>query len=317
MGKPKTLVSLTGGLGNQLFQLAAGLYVSERSDVALTGRFGRPRSQRKNQADIFEYEQVVDLGLQDLSKNEYSWLSRKASGYLMRTSFAPRAWEDSTFYRLLIKLITSLVASLSLRELRVAYAPSEVGFDKEFHSSAYSRILFGYFQTYHLPANPSVLPFLRELKLKRPSAWVNEMAVLAALEKPTAVHLRLTDYRNEGFGIAPLHYYENALALLRSQGNSGRIWLFSDEPEEARLLLGEDLLIGARIITEPPGSSPAEVLEVLRLAHAYVIANSTFSWWGAFLSRSETSAICYPDPWFISGTQIKDLCPPEWTPISR
>jgi len=317
MGKSRTLVSLTGGLGNQLFQLAAGLYVSDRSEVALTGRFGRPRSQRKNQADIFEYEQVVDLGRQDLTKEEYSWLSRKAAGYLMRSSFAPRSWEGLTFFRLVTKLLTSLVASASLRELRAAYAPSEVGFDADFDSSSYPRILFGYFQTYHHPANPSVLPHLRELKLKRPSAWVEEMAVLAALEKPIAVHVRLTDYRNEGFGIAPMHYYESALSHLRGHGSSGRIWLFSDEPEEAKLLLGEHLLLGARIIMEPPGSSPAEILEVLRLANAYVIANSTFSWWGAFLSRSETSAICYPDPWFKSGTQIKELCPPGWTPISR
>ena len=317
MRRPKTLVSLTGGLGNQLFQLAAGLYVSDKNEVALTGRFGRPRSQTKNQADIFEYEQVVDLGQKDLAKAEYSWLSRKVAGYLMRSSFAPRSWESLGFFRLVTKLLTSLVASVSLRELRVAYAPSEIGFDADFNSASYPRILFGYFQTYRFASSTKVVTQLRELNLRVPSVWVEEMALLATREKPIAVHVRLTDYRNESFGITPAHYYEKALSHLRNCGKIGRIWLFSDEPEEAQLLLGDQLLQGARIITEPSGSSPAEVLEVLRLAHAYVIANSTFSWWGAFLSRSETDAVCYPAPWFMSGTHIKELCPPEWTPIPR
>jgi hypothetical protein len=48
-----------------------------------------------------------------------------------------------------------------------------------------------------------------------------------------------------------------------------------------------------------------------------IIANSTFSWWGAFLSYSRTNSVCFPDPWFVTGPQIKDLCPPEWTAISR
>lgn len=315
--KARTLISLTGGLGNQLFQYAAGLYVADSSGVAITSCFGRPRGSEHLKADLYAFSQPLAQSIADNSFSEASWLSRKSAGFFMRSSFAPRAWESNGLVRLITWLGATIVTSFALRQWRIAYAPEEVGFDEHFSVSRYPRSLFGYFQTYRFPSDPRVHSVLLELALTSPSSWVREMEAISREEHPIAVHIRLTDYRSEGFGITPREYYIKALAHLRSIGEGGRIWLFSDEPEEAIALLGETFTKGARIIREPDGAKPAEVLEVMRLAKAYVIANSTFSWWGAFLSHSRTSAVCYPDPWFLNGPEIKDLCPPEWTAISR
>lgn len=56
---------------------------------------------------------------------------------------------------------------------------------------------------------------------------------------------------------------------------------------------------------------------MLAMSHAaaVVIANSTFSWWGAWMAAKGTPVIA-PDPWFSSGPAIEGLIPPEWTRIS-
>ena len=89
------------------------------------------------------------------------------------------------------------------------------------------------------------------------------------------------------------------------------IWLFSNEPEEALGLLPETSHKQIRIIPDS-GWTPAETLELMRHCHAYVIANSTFSWWGAYLSYNQKSLRVGPNPWFKGEASPKDIIPESW-----
>ena len=91
----------------------------------------------------------------------------------------------------------------------------------------------------------------------------------------------------------------------------GKIWLFSDEPEEALSAIPSAYRNHIRVIPNLD-SIPATTLELMRLGHGYVIANSSFSWWAASLSRNVGSQIVAPSKWFKGKEDPVDLIPAQW-----
>jgi hypothetical protein len=75
---------------------------------------------------------------------------------------------------------------------------------------------------------------------------------------------------------------------------------------------GEDLGQIQASSTKVSKLTSAETLEIMRLGKAYIIANSTFSWWGAMLSKSENPLVICPDIWFKSQAEPLDLIPSSW-----
>jgi hypothetical protein len=58
--------------------------------------------------------------------------------------------------------------------------------------------------------------------------------------------------------------------------------------------------------------SPSETLELMRYGRAYVIANSSFSWWGAYLRMNHRASVYAPKKWFKGMEDPADLIPPDW-----
>jgi len=59
-------------------------------------------------------------------------------------------------------------------------------------------------------------------------------------------------------------------------------------------------------------NSPTATLQAMRFGRGYIIANSTFSWWGAYLSMTENAPVYAPSPWFKGMRSPEDLLPPHW-----
>jgi hypothetical protein len=89
------------------------------------------------------------------------------------------------------------------------------------------------------------------------------------------------------------------------------IWVFSDEIELAKEKIPEIYLDRVRWIENVDNSSAAS-LDAMRLGHGYVIANSTFSWWGAMLSVNTEAPVVAPKKWFRNAPDPVDLIPDSW-----
>jgi hypothetical protein len=142
-----------------------------------------------------------------------------------------------------------------------------------------------------------------------------------ALEKVTKtkkilmIHIRIGDYvSEEDFGVLKKSYYKKSINLMTSEFPQDEVWIFSDSIADARKLVAPFLKdLNARFVSDD--LSTAESFELLRNGSAYIIANSTFSWWGAQLSYSSNPTVVAPKKWFHAMPDPKDICPPAWIRI--
>jgi hypothetical protein len=302
------VLHLTGGLGNELFQVAAALYASKSKEVTIEWVLGKPRVNTSNLPQIECYELPPEITLLQRSKN--SWLAGKTLGYLLRSSIEPNCVEVSRVYRYVTKLLGSAILAVKFRKFRLITTGDNVGF-YPLKVDDRSRYLVGYFQSHKYSESESVLQILKSLKAKNFENY-SKYRDLASKEEPLVVHVRLADYRQEDkFGIPQLSYYHEAVSKLWNSGNYKSIWLFSDEPENALDRIPDELQVHIRSFGDIENCI-VKTLEVMRLGKGFVIANSSFSWWGARLSVNLDPVVVAPSPWFYKMNEPKFLIPPEW-----
>jgi hypothetical protein len=300
MTKSPITMSLMGGLGNQLFQLATGLEVAQRANAPLQ----------------------LDLSWFDQSR-------RRASGGLILRPYelhgiaddipkvhppTGRAREVLTHGRdVFVRRSARLINRLPVPYL----AESGADFNPRVLEATPGTHLWGYFSSWRYFT--SVKGAVRERVLGCPgtSHWARELSTEATATGAVAVHVRRGDYLAlaSTYGHVTLDYYQRALAVCRRMGCGGPVWLFSDDPHGARVYLG-DVDID-RVIEPPPGTSSLDSMIAMSSAAALIMANSTYSWWAAFLRESPERPVIAPRPmWATSAiAEPRDLLLPEWITI--
>jgi hypothetical protein len=313
MKNERVYVSLTGGLGNQLFQLARALAEKEATSVKILQSLGQPRRDNYGNLEIQGFDLPTHVEILSPVQTKPNLLIQKMAGYVLRMGISPRSYEKG-LVRAAILYFSQFSLQLQLR-LRVWLEIGDgVGYSPTTRSGP-NTLLIGYFQSCVWAQKPDVYKMLQNLHPREESSGYSLIQKKSESERPIVVHVRLGDYLNEkDFGILSARYYEESIRELWESGEFGSIWAFSDEPEKARNLLPEDLL--AKIYWVPQeGLTSVQVLQLMRLGHGYVIGNSTFSWWGAFLSYNEKAKVIAPDPWFLNLEDPKRLIPDDWKRI--
>lgn len=307
--KPQTIFSLTGGLGNQLFQLAAALSHST-GVVGLEWRVGRPRLNRSGVPEIMSFKLPKEVVV--VEPGCFSGLLSKSSGYLLRMGFAPRKYEKFSAFRVLAHFLGSIISAIYFKDFRKTIALDDLGYS-DIPNSKGKKFIVGYFQSYIWASNSLSRAKLQELTLMNGDGpEVHKFRQLSKVERPLVVHVRLGDYKLEdNFGLLSPDYFIQTTQKAINEGQYSAIWIFSDEPDLAREYFSRLKNIHTRFIGEVDGST-SSTFEVMRMGYGYVISNSTFSWWAAFLSHNEESSVYAPSPWFKSIKSPKGLIPPTW-----
>jgi|694.fasta_scaffold115671_2 hypothetical protein len=312
MKKPVIIISLTGGLGNQLFQLAAGLNFAKGKNLILSSAFGKPRQNNRGKTELLSFKLPSNVLV--LESGEAPWVTRKIAGYLLRLGAAPKGVEIYNFFSRIACAIASYFFIFFFKQYVAITYSKNLGFAPIKIKNG-NNLMFGYFQTFRWVENPVVKNTMMDMHLKSKSNNLDIFKALSDIEKPIVVHVRLGDYQLEQhFGTLSKNYYKLGIEKVMESNICKSIWLFSDDIDEAKKLLPCNIDIPVRLIDQIDDSASV-TFEVMRLGFGYVIANSTFSWWAAYLSRNQGVEIIAPKPWFKGTSEPLDLIPKEWERI--
>jgi len=276
LAAPGVTSYLMGGCANQIFQYATGL--------ALARRLG------------------VDLKL------DVSW-------YETATPNQPRMYSLGLFKGVDARVVHSLLGQI-IREEGFPYKP------ELFENAPRKCSLVGYWQCekYFFGLRDE----LRERLLPREPlparSTATERAILDAGERSVFVHVRRTDYvGNPHHGVPPMDYYREAAALIAAKVPGPVFFIFSDDPEwcEANFKLPYPTTIAGnfdRTVEDHLGREDAE-LYLMRLCGHAIMANSSYSWWGAWLGADiEGGMVIAPKSWFgpAANYDPRDIVPARW-----
>jgi hypothetical protein len=302
-------VILTGGLGNQLFQLAAALDVAGEQLVFIDWKVAKPRLNTMGLPEMASFQLPANVVLVDAK--HANRFQEKSFSYLLTSGLSAKRYQRNHFFSRLNTILGSLVFSCRYRKIVRVSIGVGIGYSK-IKKGILSPVMIGYFQSSTWTENPKVINALKEIRSLESSNELMELEAISRIERPLVLHVRLGDYKSEdAFGILDLRYYQGAIKLAESKYSFGTIWIFSDEIEIARKLFDFHIDHPVRFI-DNLGNSTSTNFEAMRLGSGYIIANSSFSWWAARISRFKINIVVAPKPWFIGIHEETSLIPSDW-----
>lgn len=266
-------VGLKGGLGNQLFQYAAGRALAARHGADLTLHPGPPRSGIRSYA-------LGELGIDAVLRAP--------------TGLRAKLWHRMQNVRRAVGLIE---IKTPLGWHGPVWREREIGYDPRIEELEPPAYLSGFFQSprYFSGIADGLRAELRaELERHRPDG-IPEGAI--------SLHCRRGDYLAEE--VAGIHstlerdYYVRALAKIRKTAPDAPVLLFSDDLKAAR-----EMLAGLDVRAVEGGSRVGDLAGMAACRH-HIIANSTFGWWGAWIGDGGTTVA--PRDWYRGGAKPQSL----------
>jgi hypothetical protein len=291
------IVELLGGLGNQMFQYAFGRSVS--TQLGLEVKF-----------DVFNL-------LDRIPKPDFTYRDYELAIFDAEVPIATAS--DIALYKALPSSRVRQFSSLIQRKLTKAqFFPEKKAFiyDAEVLHVGRHTYFEGYWQTEKY-FKPCELLIRKAFSFKQPLADTSRSLADKMLgASSVAMHIRRGDYvtnaaTNAAHGTCTPAYYQQALATLQERVEGINLFVFSDEPEWVKENL--HFAVPTVYISHNQGKASYQDMQLMSLCQHNIIANSSFSWWGAWLNNNPSKVVIAPKQWMPGYiTDSLDLIPEEW-----
>lgn len=287
------VIKLMGGLGNQMFQYALGRRLASERGVPL-------------RLDLSWFDQSSEIAtdtVRNFALDGWRIEAIKAS----EAELAQFPLSRSVAHRFLRRF--------PLRSGRVILEKS-FGFNRRVLAAPATAYLLGYWQSPKYFESIEAL-LRREFSMSVPSC-AHAVALQGCVQKPGAVsvHIRRGDYvrnpeTNAYHGVCTIEYYKKAAALISRRIPEPTFVVFTDDPVWARENINWKW--PTSFVEHDAGCLPHNDIWLMSQCSHHVIANSSFSWWGAWLGSNPQKRVVAPMRWFRKpGIDTSDLYPEGW-----
>lgn len=297
------IVNIIGGLGNQMFQYA----------FAIALRQANPSEEIFIDIQHFRYIFIKKYKTSNLH-NGYELnkifpnLDIKVAGIrdlLKVTLYIPNFFLSRIVRKLLPKRKTEYVAPINESQ---TYQPVLLNLQGDTYYE-------GYWQSAKYYSNCK--PQLRKIfSHPEPNAYNKEMIDTIASTPSVGIHIRRGNYLllPRYKGICEINYYQKAIKAITDDKKQHHFFIFSNDMEWCKQNILP--LIGNSPVTfvmNNKGKDSCWDMFLMTYCHDLIIANSSFSWWGAFLNQNAKRIIA-PYPW-MNGRNAYDIYDPSWLTI--
>ena len=299
------IVNIHSGLGNQLFQYAFGRKVALDRNMEL--QFDYTLLYRQEKQHNFLLRNRLD---------NFNIVGKEAS--IDEIDKFKRIEYTSLFYRVLRKLSGRKIRLFKNNSCQID--ESTFSKDKKKLATADNLYITGYLADIKLLAefNDAILP---DFKLITPlnELNINKKARIDAVNA-VGIHIRRQDYKSqqEVFALLTMEYYKSAIEYITEKTNNPIFFVFSDDMDWVKKAFSKYFSQwNFEYVSINNMDTDFMELELMRSCKHFIIANSTFSWWAAWLNSNPNKIIIAPKKWYNKKQLQMDyenglLVPSDW-----
>ncbi|MDJ1504456.1 alpha-1,2-fucosyltransferase [Xanthocytophaga agilis] len=286
------IVRLNGGLGNQLFQYALGRHLSIKHKVPF-------------KLDISWYKKGIrEYGLIHFTISEEIATQKEIASV---THMTKSLWN---------RLNRNLIQPILPYYKRYIVLEKQFAFDPRILNTASTIYLDGYWQNEKYFKDIEDL-LRKDLQFKEPLDQQNRIISETITQKnAVSLHVRRGDYVSnpeyqQVFGTCDIDYYHKAIHWIKDNVSDPHFFIFSDDIEWT--VNNIDIPFPFTVINHNKGSQSYKDMQLMSLCKHHIIANSTFSWWGAWLNPDKEKKIVAPKKWAnIDSERSTHIVPLDW-----
>lgn len=281
------ITRLMGGLGNQMFQYAFGLFTAQNNNTYLkidTTLLQKPKSHNSlNIYRDYELEKVFDIHCKHATPFEVELYNGDSSKSLLR--------------RAVFKLLRKLYGAKT-------YVQTNHNYNNEQLTIHNNTCLVGRWQSekYFTTIEKEVR---KHFTFKNPisNEYQHYLRAIENSSNATCLHIRRTDYINhpvysKKIGALTDEYYSNAIQALNNLIDKPQVFIFSDEIDNSKEMLKNLRITNELTFIDVALPNPHDELQLMTLCKHHIISNSTYSWWGAWLSTKDGFTLA-PKKWSL------------------
>lgn len=294
-------VQLSGGLGNQMFQYAFGraLAVNHKTELLLDTSLLRTKELSSGPTSRSFELSLFHLNAEEARKKDIKRLKP-----------------------MLYKIINSLSFRTGFKGIQTSkyFVEKEFSLNKSIDKIGKDCFLVGYWQSFKYFQDIETI-IREEFQFNQGLFNKNiEVANLIKNENSVSLHIRRNDFVNNKYhdihGTCSIEYYRKATEHIAYKVRTPFFFIFSDDIEWARSHL--NLNFQCEFVSGNNGNQSYIDMQLMSLCKHNIIANSSFSWWGAWLNSNPNKVVIAPKQWFVDekmNTQTNDLIPETWIRI--